>query len=289
MISATSSILRSKRPGGVGVGDHEAHDRLGALLVDFALEVVEVGVAAGGVDGDGAGAAHGAGSGVGAVGVGGGEDLGALGLAALVEIRAEDLEGGVLAVGAGGGLEGGLVQAGDLLEVLAGLVEEPERALGVGVGLERVEAREARVGGGLLVDARVVLHRARAERVELRVDRELALAEVGVVAHDLGHPELGPVGRGADELGGDRGLLDIEPGEGDGARAGGALLEDRGDGRAVAAGLGGGGGGEVDAGAGVVRGGRLLVRDGVRRAVHGGHARVLAGFSLVAVGFGGGL
>ncbi len=57
------------------------------------------------------------------------------------------------------------------------------RALGV---LQWVQARVARQRGDPLVQARVVLHRARAERVEARVQVEVALGDAHVVAHDLG-------------------------------------------------------------------------------------------------------
>ena len=50
---------------------------------------------------------------------------------------------------------------------------------------ERVQRREARQRRDALVDLRVVLHRARAERVEVRVDREVQLREAHEVAHQL--------------------------------------------------------------------------------------------------------
>ena len=55
---------------------------------------------------------------------------------------------------------------------------------------ERMERREAGQACGPLVDLGVVLHRARAERVEPRVDRVVELREVDVVADDLGLVEL---------------------------------------------------------------------------------------------------
>ena len=48
---------------------------------------------------------------------------------------------------------------------------------------------------GALVDARVVLHRARAERVEAGVDPEVAVGEVREVAHDLVLGQLGQARR----------------------------------------------------------------------------------------------
>ncbi len=64
----------------------------------------------------------------------------------------------------------------------------------IGVGRHRVEVREPGQARGPLVELRVVLHRARAERVEPRVDRVVELAQVDVVAHDLGLGELGQRG-----------------------------------------------------------------------------------------------
>ena len=64
-----------------------------------------------------------------------------------------------------------------------------------GVGRERMERGEAGQSGGPLVDLGVVLHRARAERVEARVDRVVELRQVDEVADDLGLVELGQADR----------------------------------------------------------------------------------------------
>ena len=55
---------------------------------------------------------------------------------------------------------------------------------------------------GALVDARVVLHRAGAERVEAGVDAEVAVGQVREVAHDL---VLGQLGQARRLLAGERG------------------------------------------------------------------------------------
>ena len=67
---------------------------------------------------------------------------------------------------------------------------------------------EAGQPGGPLVELGIELHRARAQRVEAGVDREVQLREVDVVADDLGLVELGQP-RGIDPTG-----LGRDPGEG---------------------------------------------------------------------------
>ena len=57
---------------------------------------------------------------------------------------------------------------------------------------ERMHGREARQARDRLVHLRVVLHRARAERVEARVDAVVPLREAREVAH---HVELGELGK----------------------------------------------------------------------------------------------
>ena len=71
------------------------------------------------------------------------------------------------------------------------LPQQLERALGDLVGRHRVEVGEAGQAGRPLVELRVELHRARAERVEPGVDRVVELRQVDVVADDLGLVQLG--------------------------------------------------------------------------------------------------
>ena len=75
------------------------------------------------------------------------------------------------------------------------LPHQLERALRPVVLLQRVEVAEARNAHDPLVDPRVVLHRAAAERVEARVDPEVAVCERGEVAHDLVLGHLGEARR----------------------------------------------------------------------------------------------
>src|SRR6267143_488045 len=65
------------------------------------------------------------------------------------------------------------------------LVHQLERALGERLGGVRVEAREAGQAGHVLVEPRVVLHRARAERIEMRVHAVVHARETRVVADDV--------------------------------------------------------------------------------------------------------
>ena len=88
-------------------------------------------------------------------------------------------------MGAGGGLQGDVGQPGDLRERALQLPHQLERSLCTLGVLERVQARMARQGGDPLVQARVVLHRARAERVEAGVEVEVALGDADVVTDDL--------------------------------------------------------------------------------------------------------
>ena len=132
------------------------------------------------------------------------EDLVAFGVAAGAVVGADHQDAGQLAVRAGRRLERDGVHAADLDERLLELPQQLERALGDLVGRQRVERGEAGQPGGPLVDLGVALHRARAERVEARVDRVVQLRQVDEVADDLGLVELGQGRRlRAPVLGGD--------------------------------------------------------------------------------------
>ena len=105
--------------------------------------------------------------------------------------RAHQHQARQLALRAGGGLQRHGGQARHLGEDLLQLPHQLERALRALVLLVRVQRREAGERGDALVDPRVVLHRAGAERVEAGVDAEVAVGEVREVADDLVLGQLG--------------------------------------------------------------------------------------------------
>ena len=86
-----------------------------------------------------------------------------------------------------------LREARDLGQHLLQLVHELQRALDRGGILERVDTGEAGIAGDRLVDLRVVLHRAGAERIHVDVDGVVLLADPGVMADDVDLADLGPV------------------------------------------------------------------------------------------------
>ena len=90
-----------------------------------------------------------------------------------------------LAVRPGRGLQRDVWQPGDLRQGALQVPHQLQRALRALGVLQRVQTRVSGQRGDALVQARVVLHRARAERVEARVQVEVALGEADVVAHDL--------------------------------------------------------------------------------------------------------
>src|SRR4029079_10774383 len=178
------------------------------VLVDLAAQVLDVDVPARvGLDGRQLVAGHRHARRVGAVRGVGDDDLAALvALAPLGEVGAHQQEAGQLALRAGCGLERHAVEARDLSQRLLQLPAHAQGALGAGFVLMRVEVAEAGQRGESLVDPRVVLHRAGAERVEAGVDPEVARRELGEVAHQVRLGELGQARwLGAGELGRDLG------------------------------------------------------------------------------------
>ena len=75
------------------------------------------------------------------------------------------------------------------------LVDHLERTLDRFLRLQRVDVGEARQPRDLLVEARVVLHRAAAERKQAKVDRIILAAEAGVVADGLRLGQAGEADR----------------------------------------------------------------------------------------------
>ena len=104
-------------------------------------------------------------------------------------------QAGELAVGAGRGLQADVRQAADLGQRLLQQPHQLQRALGALRVLGRVQAGVAGQRRDPLVEPRVVLHRAGAERVEAGVEVEVAAREPVVVADDLRLGDLGQARR----------------------------------------------------------------------------------------------
>ena len=114
-----------------------------------------------------------------------------LALTARGEVRAYEQEAGQLALRAGRRLERDRVEARHLDEDLLEPPHQLERALGPSSscsGCSRAKPGQRREA---LVDPRVVLHRAGAERVEAGVDAEVPGRELGEVPHELELRHLG--------------------------------------------------------------------------------------------------
>ena len=107
----------------------------------------------------------------------GDEHLDALGVAARLVIGAHDQHAGEFAVRAGGRLQGDRREAADLLEPFLQFVHQRQIALHGFDRLERMREEKAGQAAGVFVDLRVVLHRARAERIEAAVHAVVELAE----------------------------------------------------------------------------------------------------------------
>ncbi len=209
----------------VGVGQHQAGDVLGRL----GAQVVQVDAAVGvGADLDDVQPGHRHRRRVGAVRGVGRQHLRAR-LAAVLVVGAGQQHAGQLAVGAGAGLQRDVRQTADLAQRALEVPHQLQRALGPLRALERVQAGVAGQRRDALVQARVVLHRARAQRVEARVQVEVALGQLHVVAHDLGLGDLGQAGAlGAAETIGQQpvDLRHVQLGGDERAAPGRALLED---------------------------------------------------------------
>ena len=212
----------------VRVGQHQAGD----VVVDLRPQVVHLDPAAlVGGDLDDLVAGHRHRGRVGAVRGVGGEDLVA-GLAAVGVVGAGEEQAGELAVRAGRGLQADVGQPADLAEARLQQPHQLQRALRAPRVLGRVQPGVAGQRRDPLVEPRVVLHRAGAERVEAGVEVEVAPREPVVVADDLRLGDLGQARRlGAQQLRGDqlleRRLRDFGVGQDGRPAARLRLLEDR--------------------------------------------------------------
>ena len=122
--------------------------------------------------------------------VGGDDRVPLLALAPIGEVGAHQHQARELPLRACCRLQRHRRQPRHLGEDLLQLPHQLERTLRAVVLLVGMEVREARQRDDALVDAWVVLHRAGAERVEARVDAEVAIGEVREVTNDLVLREL---------------------------------------------------------------------------------------------------
>ncbi len=169
---ATSSMRRSNTPSVEGLVS-----MMPAVLgTDSGLERLDIDVAFR-VDGDFAHhtAAHRGGRGVGAVGRFRHDDLVALQIAARAVIGADHGDAGEFALGAGHRAQRHGLHPGHFLQHLLQLVHAGEKSLADALGRQRMARQQLRQHRVLIAGLRVVLHRARPERVEVRVDREVEL------------------------------------------------------------------------------------------------------------------
>ncbi|MNE45844.1 hypothetical protein D3C80_1401520 [compost metagenome] len=100
-----------------------------------------------------------------------------------------------LAVRAGLGRQGHRRHARQGRQPMGQLVHQLQRALNRRLRLQRVDVREAGQTRHLLVQTRVVLHRARAQRIDGQIDGVVLLAQAHIVAHGLGLGQAGQTDR----------------------------------------------------------------------------------------------
>ena len=179
--------LGLEQAAGVGVGDHHRRDvgaepRLERLEIDPAflcrrniLDPI---------------AAEGRGRGVGAVRAFGHQHDFAR-IAARLERGANAQQAAQFAVRAGLGRHRDAVHAGEVDQPESELVDQLDRAADRFLGLERVDVGEAGQPRELLVEPRIVLHRARSEREQAEVDGIILPRQAGVMAHGFGLGEAG--------------------------------------------------------------------------------------------------
>ena len=185
-MAAALAHLVFEEAAGVGVGDHHGGD----VRPELCLQGRKIDAAAcrrrHGVDGV---ADERGGRGVGAVRGFGHQDA-AADFAARFDGRLDRHEAAEFAMRAGLGREGDRRHAGEGLQPVRETVDQRPGALNRLLRLERMDVAEAGKARDLLVEAWVVLHRARTEREEAGVDRIVLLAEADEVADDFGFRQL---------------------------------------------------------------------------------------------------
>ena len=214
----------------VGVGDHDAGDgvvagRAHRFEIDVAARI--------GGQLDRGEPGHGGGGRVGAVRGVGNEDARPLGVAARVVIGAHHQQAGEFAVRAGRGLQRHAGKTADLGEPLLQLEHQRQVALHRVRVLQRMRLGEAGQPRDLLVDLRVVLHGAGAERIESGIDAEIALRQRKVVPHHVELRQFRQAGIGAPFVRRQRGLRHVAGRQIGAVPAGHAQLVDGGNGVCV--------------------------------------------------------
>ena len=106
-------------------------------------------------------------------------------IAACKVIRLDEQQAGKLAVRACGGLERERVHTGHFAKQLSRFIQQLQRALRRLLRLERMEPRKARQRRKGFIDLGVVLHRARAQRIEAVVHAVDAVRQRGIVPDKL--------------------------------------------------------------------------------------------------------
>ncbi len=101
------------------------------------------------------------------------------------QVRLDHQHPGQLAVGTGQRGQADRWQAGYLAQEPLQSVQQFQRSLRLLGGLHRVDAREPGQEGSLVVNLGVVLHRTTAQRVKMRIYREIALAQASEILHHL--------------------------------------------------------------------------------------------------------
>ena len=111
--------------------------------------------------------------------------LGAPGVAPRPVIGTDHRHAGEFTLGAGHGRKAYAGHAGDVLEDLLQVMHARQKALRMRHRGQRVPAGKPRQQGQGVTGARVVFHRARTQRIEVRVDGKIQPRQLGVVAHHL--------------------------------------------------------------------------------------------------------
>ena len=127
----------------------------------------------------------GGGGGIGAVGGGGNQNGGATGVAARLMRRLDRQDAAQFAMGARLGAQRHGRHAGQGLQPVGELVHQRQSPLDGGNGLQGVDVGEARQARHLLVEARIMLHGARAERIQGQVNGVIGLGQAHIVTHRL--------------------------------------------------------------------------------------------------------